>query len=160
MDLSEFLAVSGKPGLNKMISQGKNNIIVESLAEKKRFPVYGTQQVSSLEEISVYTYGEDVPLKDVFKSIFEKKEGGKAPDIKAKPEVLKQFMEEILPDYDKERVYVSDIKKLVKWYNELQEHDLLDFSEEEEETNEEEGKEDEKQDEEEKPTEDKNEKSE
>lgn len=137
MDLSEFLAVSGKPGLNKMISQGKNNIIVESLADKKRFPVYGTQQVSSLEEISVYTYGEDVPLKDVFKSIFEKKEGGKAPDAKAKPEELKKFMEEVLPDYDKERVYVSDIKKLVKWYNELQEHDLLDFTEEEEEAKEE-----------------------
>ena len=134
-DLTEILSISGKSGLYKMIAQAKNSIIVESLEDGKRSPVHSTQAVSSLEEISIYTETEDMPLKDVFTRIYEKTQGGKAPSPKASSDELKNFMAEAVPEYDKDRVYVSDIKKVVKWYNKLHEADMLDFVHAEEDKN-------------------------
>lgn len=129
MDLSKILSIAGKGGLFKVVSQGKNSVIVESLQDKKRIPAFGHEKISSLEEIAVFTNGEDMPLKDVFKAIFEKMEGKEAIDHKSDNAALKKFFLEIIPDYDQERVYVSDIKKIINWYNLLILHDLLDFTE-------------------------------
>lgn len=134
MDLSKILAVSGRPGLYKMISQTKNGFIVESLDDGKRFPVFAHVRVSSLEEISIYSTGEeDIPLKEVFKKIFDHLEGGSAIDSKSDSDQIRDFFEEIIPEYDKEQVYISDMKKVLAWYNNLLEKDMLDFSEDEEE---------------------------
>ena len=132
MDLTEIMSISGKPGLYKMISQTKNGMLVESLLDEKRFPVFAHEKISSLEEISIFTETEDLPLKDIFKKINDLLEGGKALSHKSSPEELKEFFEDVVPDYDKERVYVSDIKKVIQWYNLLHEKDMLDFTEEEE----------------------------
>ena len=132
MDLTEILAISGKPGLYKMMSHTKTGMLVESMADKKRFPVFAHEKVSSLEEISIFTEDDDVPLKDVFKKIHEMLEGDKALSHKSSADELKDFFDDVLPDYDKERVYVSDIKKVIQWYNVLHEMDMLDFTEEEE----------------------------
>ncbi len=131
MKLKDILAISGKGGLYKFISQGRNAIIVESFADKKRTSIYASTKVSSLEDIAIYTEKEDVPLADVFKKISEKEDGGQTISHKSSPEELKALFAEILPDYDQERVYVSDMKKVVNWYNFMQEHDLLNFDEEE-----------------------------
>jgi len=127
MDLKGILAISGKPGLFKHISQTKSGIIVESLLDKKRMQAFSTTKVSALHDISVYTTGEDVLLTDIFKSIFKKENGGKSIDPKSSSDDLKKYMEEILPEYDKERVYMSDVKRLFTWYNILQEHGLVDL---------------------------------
>jgi hypothetical protein len=132
MDLSKILAISGKPGLYKTLSQSKNGFIVESLQDGKRFTAFTHERISTLEEISIYTEKDDIPLKKIFKTIFEKQNGEPAPSQNANAGELKSFFEQIVPDYDKERVYVSDIKKVVNWFNILQEHKLLDFTEEEE----------------------------
>jgi len=132
MELKETLAISGHGGLFKFVSQGRNGIVVESFSDKKRSFVPATTKVSSLDEIAVYTSDKEIPLKDVFKKIFEKESGGKAIDAKtASPDDLKLYIEKILPDYDRERVYVSDIKKMISWYNILHEQNLLKFEEEE-----------------------------
>jgi len=132
MNLKETLAISGHSGLFKFVSQGRNGIVVESFTDKKRSFVPATTKVSSLDDIAVYTSDKEIALKDVFKSIFEKESGGKAVDTKtASPDDLKKYMEKILPEYDRERVYVSDIKKMFTWYNILQENNLLSFEEEE-----------------------------
>ena len=132
MDLTEIMSISGKPGLYKMISQTKNGMLVESLLDEKRFPVFAHEKISSLEEISIFTETEDLPLKDIFKKINDLLEGGKALSHKSSPEELKEFFDDVVPDYDKERVYVSDIKKVIQWYNLLHEKEMLDFTEEEE----------------------------
>ncbi len=154
MDLSKILSISGKPGLYKMVAQSKNGAIVESLSDKKRFPAFATDRVSSLEEISIFTNDEDMSLKDVLKAIYKKQNGEKAIDHKADPKELKEFFENAIPDYDHDRVYISDIKKVINWYNLLHEYEMLDFSEEEKEEDvdknevkkEEEGKEEEEKD--------------
>lgn len=133
--LKGILAISGHSGLFKMVAESKNNIIVESLETKKRFPVYSTSKISALEDIAIYTLEGDVPLKDIFKTIAEKEDGEQAISAKAGNNDIKAYFEEILPDYDKERVYISDMKKVILWYNTLQENDMLDFSEEENEEN-------------------------
>lgn len=130
MNIKEILAISGKPGLYKMLSQSKNSIIVEGLEDKKRFPVYGAHQISALEEISIYTETEDKPLKDIFQQIFDKQEGKEILSHKSSTNELEDFFSEILPDYDRERVYISDIKKVVQWYNILLKHDFITASEE------------------------------
>ncbi len=132
MDLSKILSISGNPGLYKMIAKSKNGLIVESFIDGKRISAFSQEKISSLEEISIFTEGEDLSLKEVFKKIFEKTEGKEAIDAKSPNNKLKEFFEEVVPEYDKERVYVSDIKKVLKWYNTLLEKELLDFSEEEE----------------------------
>ncbi len=130
--LKGILAISGQSGLFKMVAESKNNIIVESLETRKRIPVYSTAKVSALEDIAIYTYEAETPLRDVFKAIADKEEGGKAISHKSSGNELKAYFEQVLPDYDKDRVYVSDIKKVLLWYNTLQENGMLDFSEEEE----------------------------
>ncbi len=130
--LKGILSISGQSGLFKMVAESKNNIIVESLDTKKRIPVYSTAKVSALEDIAIYTETSDVPLKDIFKAISEKEEGGSAMSPKSSGNELKKYFEEVVPDYDKERVYVSDIKKVLQWYNSLLEKEMLDFTETEE----------------------------
>jgi hypothetical protein len=130
MDLSKILSIAGKSGLFRVVSQAKNAVIVESLIDNKRFPAFGHEKISSLEEISVFTYGDDMPLKAVFKALFEKLEGKPAMDHKSDNAALKQFFIGIVPEYDQERVYVSDIRKMINWYNLLLQHQLLDFTEE------------------------------
>ena len=129
MSLSEIIAVAGQPGLFKTIAQSKNSVIVESLVDKKRMPVYATQRVHTLEAISVYCTDKDVPLAEVFKKISEKEKKGPAIEHKSdEPELLKYFGG-VLPDFDKERVHISDVRKLIQWYNILQKADMLDFEE-------------------------------
>jgi hypothetical protein len=131
MDLSKILAISGKPGLYMMLSQTKSGFIVESLADGKRFPVYAHERVSSLEEISIFTTGEeDLPLKQVFKKFFDKLEGKQAIDALVSNEAIKAFFETAFPEHDPERVYVSDMKKAITWYNLLVQKEMLDFTEE------------------------------
>jgi hypothetical protein len=131
MELSKILAISGKPGLYKMLSQTKSGFIVESLIDGKRFPVFAHERVSSLEEISIFTTGEeDLPLKEVFRKIAGKLEGKPAPEKGANNEAVKKFFLETVPEYDPDRVYVSDMKKTLAWYNILTEKGLLELGEE------------------------------
>lgn len=131
MDLSKILSITGKPGLFKMISQTKNGAIVEGLIDNKRFQIFASHQVSSLEEISIFTSGDDLSLKTVLKNIYAKLNGEKAPGNKAEDKELRAFFEEVIPNYDKERVYTSHIRKILTWYNLLIENDLLKFPDEE-----------------------------
>ena len=119
------MAISGQPGLYRFIAQGKNAIIVEHLETKIRSSAFSSARVSSLEEISIFTMEEDLPLGKVFNRIHEKENGGPAIDYKTDPEKLKSWFEEILPDYNKDKVYVSDIKKVAQWYNLLHKLNLL-----------------------------------
>lgn len=135
MELSEILSISGKPGLYKLVSHVKNGIVVESLTDGKKVPAFSHDRISSLEEISIFTMDEDMPLKDVFKHIYDKLEGAPALEGKPSNQQLKDFMLECVPDYDEDRVYVSHIKKIVSWYNQLQKANLLDFTEKEAEEN-------------------------
>lgn len=137
MDLSKILSISGKSGLFQVVSQLKNAVLVESLLDKKRFPAFAHEKISSLEEIAVFTATEDKPLKDILKSIFDKLEGKPALDAKSDNKLIQAFFLEVVPDYDSERVYISDIRKIITWYNLLLEHQLLDFTEKEEEKSEE-----------------------
>ncbi len=130
MKLSEIIAVSGMSGLYKTVAQAKNSVIVESLEDKKRMPVYATQKVHTLEAISVYCQDKDVPLADVFKKIAEKENKGPAIDHKSSDADLLTYFGEVLPDFDKERVHNSDVRKIVMWYNILQKNNLLDMEEE------------------------------
>jgi len=130
MDLKEIMSVSGHSGLFKYVSQGRNGIIVESFADNKRIFVSASQKVSSLGDIAIFTDGDEVPLKEVFRKIHEIEPGVPAPDPKSSPETLKAFMEKILPNYDRNRVYVSDLKKLVGWYNSLLAANMLSFEDE------------------------------
>ncbi|MEY4603425.1 MAG: hypothetical protein RIT43_717 [Bacteroidota bacterium] len=117
MNLSGIIAISGKPGLFKVVTQGKNSVIVESLIDKKRFPAYASDRISALEDISIYTYDEDKPLKEIFEAIYKKEGGKECISHKEDQSVLQKYVLEIIPNYDKERVYSSDIKKLFQWYN-------------------------------------------
>ena len=117
MDLSGIISISGRPGLYKVIAQGKNSIIVESLIDKKRFPAYSTDRISALEDISIYTHEDDKPLKEILEGLYKKVEGKECPSHKEDLNTLEQYLSDVLPDYDKERVYPSDIKKLFQWYN-------------------------------------------
>ncbi len=130
--LKGILSISGQSGLFKLVAESKNNIIVESIETKKRLPVYSTAKVSALEDIAIYTLEGDTPLKDIFKAISEKEDGGPALSHKASGNELKNYFEKVVPDYDKDRVYVSDIKKVLLWYNTLHENEMLDFTEQEE----------------------------
>ena len=119
MEFNKIVAVNGKPGLYIVVSHTKTGIIVESLSDKKRFPILSTQNVSLLENIAVFTYEEEVPLLQIFKSIFEKEEGKTTISHKESGKKLLSFFAEILPEFDDERVYASNVKKIVQWYNAL-----------------------------------------
>ena len=127
--LKGILAISGQPGLFKVLSEGKNGVIVESLLTGKKQTAFASAKMSTLEDIAIYTTSEDFPLKQVFKKISDLENGGPAIPANSKPDELKKYFERVLPDFDKERVYVSDIKKVFVWYNLLQEKGLLDFEE-------------------------------
>jgi hypothetical protein len=125
MILKDILAISGEPGLFKFIAQGKNAIIIEHLETKKRSSAYGSAKVSSLEDIAIFTEKEDVPLGKVFDLIYEKEKGGLAVDSKVDSTKLKNWFEDILPEYSRDKVYTSDIKKVALWYNILHKLNLL-----------------------------------
>jgi hypothetical protein len=125
MVLKDIMAISGQPGLFKFIAQGKNAIIVEHLETKRRGSAFNTARVSSLDEITVYTQKEDLPLGKVFDLIFDKESGGPAIDFRSDPEKLKSYLGEVVPDYDREKVYNSDIRKILQWYNILHGLNLL-----------------------------------
>lgn len=133
MNLSGIIAISGKSGLYKVAGQSKSTVIVESLEDGKKFPAFATNKISALEDISIYTYEGDVLLADVYKSIFEKENGGTAPNHKDSIEDLKKYLREVLSDYDEERVFTSDIKKLFQWYNLLHSSGNLELKKEEKE---------------------------
>ncbi|MFK8060754.1 MAG: DUF5606 domain-containing protein [Polaribacter sp.] len=117
MEFSKIIAVTGKPGLFQVISQSKNAVIAESLLDQKRLAINAAQNVSLLENIAIYTYEEDIPLLDVFTAMFEKTEGKEAISHKESSKKLEAFFLEVLPDYDAERVYTSNIKKVIQWFN-------------------------------------------
>jgi hypothetical protein len=125
MILKDIISISGEPGLFRFIAQGKNSIIVEHLETKKRSSAFGSAKVSSLEDIAIFTEKEEIPLSKVFDMIYDKEKGGPALDGKTDANKLKVWFEEILPDYDKDKVYTSDIKKVALWYNILHKLDLL-----------------------------------
>jgi hypothetical protein len=125
MVLKDILAISGEPGLFRFIAQGKNSIIVEHLETQKRSSAYGSAKVSSLEDIAIFTEKEDVPLGKVFDLIYEKANGEAAIDSKVDGSRLKSWFEGILPDYSRDKVYVSDMKKVALWYNILHKLNML-----------------------------------
>lgn len=130
--LKTILSISGKPGLFKLVSHGKNMLIVESLADNKRVPAYAKDKVISLGDIAIYTDEAEVPLHEVLTSIKNKENGEKASiDSSAKPDELRAYLAEVLPNFDRERVYPSDIKKLISWYNLLIAAGITDFTPEE-----------------------------
>ena len=125
MILKDYLAISGEPGLFKFIAQGKNAIIVENLETGKRSSAFNSARVSSLEDISIFTDNEDLSLGKVFDRIFARENGGNAIDSKVGVEELKKYFEAIVPEYSRDKVYISDIRKVVQWYNILQQKNLL-----------------------------------
>ncbi len=135
MKFSKIIAITGKPGLFEVVSQTKTGVILKSLTDGKRSPVITNKNVSLLENISIFTYQEEVPLLTVFKTIFDKEDGKKAINHKESNSKLVEYFSEILPDFDQERVYVSNIKKILQWYNTLVSSGF-DFSKAEETTEE------------------------
>ena len=127
--LKDILSISGHSGLFKLVAQSTKSIIVESLETHQKMPVYYTNKVSALEDIAIFTEEDEVTLQSVFQSIF-KKENGAALSIPKDNNALKAYFADVLPNYDRERVYVSNIKKVLAWYNLLVEHKLVDLEEE------------------------------
>ena len=117
MDLTDIISISGKSGLYSVVGQSKKNIIVESIQDGKRFPTFSTNRISALKDISIYTYEGEMLLSDVYRKIHEKENGDKTIDHNESHEQLRRYLEKIVPNYDKEQVYNSDIKKLFQWYN-------------------------------------------
>lgn len=137
--LKTVLSISGRPGLYKLVSQGKNMLIVEAIGIGKRMPAYAHDKIISLGDIAIYTMEEDIPLADVFESIKDKNEG-KAVDVKAmkSDKEIREYFATVLPEFDDERVYTNDIKKVFNWYNVLVAAGMTEFkSAEAEESNEE-----------------------
>lgn len=129
MDLSIIISVSGKPGLYKVVGRSRNGLIAESLNDQKRIPVLSTDKVSALSDISIFTYEDDLPLKDVLVKMFDHYEGKNTPDKLNDGEWMASELRTVVPDYDEERVYTSDLKKLFKWYNLLNDKQLIDKEE-------------------------------
>jgi len=127
--LKSIVAISGKPGLYKVLSQGKNMLIVENLTDGKRIPAHSSEKVVSLGDISMFTEGEDKPLHEILEAIKVKENGAKASvDPKSDNDSLRKYFAQIVPDFDRDRVYPTDIRKLVQWYNLLVETGNTDFS--------------------------------
>ncbi|MCF7568241.1 DUF5606 domain-containing protein [Sabulilitoribacter arenilitoris] len=128
MGLEKVLAISGKPGLYKLVTQTRGGFVAESLIDNKRISVSLQQNVSVLSEIAIYTLAEEIPLKDVLSKIKDK-EKGQQTTVKPKDskDKLEEYFFDILPDYDEDRVYASDIKKVLQWYNLLQQHNMLNL---------------------------------
>lgn len=130
-----ILTISGKPGLYRLVSNGRNMFIVETVdATKKRMPVHSSSQVVMLDDVAIYTDTEEVPLRDIFAKIYEKENAVLPFDLKmSTPEELVEYFAGIMPDYDRERVYLTHIKKMFAWYNILVENGVVDFKSEEDE---------------------------
>ena len=130
--LETILAIAGKPGLYRLVNRGNRSLIVETIDKaKKRMPAFGTDRIISLADIAMYTDSEEVPLRQVLKNMLEKEGGKKASiDVKKAPkEELAAYVGEVLPNFDRDRVFPSDMKKLVQWYDILVENGLTDFDE-------------------------------
>lgn len=117
MQLEKIISISGKPGLYKLISQLKNGFIIEDVLTKKKVSISNSSQVSLLDNIAMFTFDKEVPLFDVFENVAKNNEYKETISHKSTDAELREFMTASLPDYDHERVYVSDIKKLAQWYN-------------------------------------------
>jgi len=128
MKLDKVLSISGKPGLYKLIAQTRGGFLAESFLDGKKMPVSMRNNVSILSEIAIYTYTEEIPLREVLQSILDKEDGQKAIDHKSSKKELIDYFRDILPEYDEDRVYASDIKKIIQWYNLLVSKDITDFS--------------------------------
>lgn len=124
--LKELLAISGHSGLYRFISQGRQGVIVESLTDGRRMLVPASAKVSAIADIAVFTEAGELPLKDVFKKIQLTENGGPAINTKSDDKAIRSYFEKVLPEFDKERVYTSDIKKIISWYNQLQSKNLLE----------------------------------
>lgn len=129
MDLDKVLSISGKPGLYEIKTQTRTGILAESLTDGKKLTVSARQNVSLLSEIAIYTLREEVPLREVFQKISEKENGGPTISHKSSKDELEEFFFSILPEYDEDRVYPSDIKKVVQWYNLLNGKGMTQFLE-------------------------------
>lgn len=128
--LKKILSVSGKPGLYKLVSQGKSMLIVEALTDGRRLPVYAREKIISLGDIAIYTDGDEVPLYEVLNSVKAKEEGKAVSSIdaaRATPDQLRAYMAEVLPNFDRDRVYPTDIKRLLSWYNLLISAGITEF---------------------------------
>ena len=125
MNLEGILYISGKQGLFKIVSTSKNKIIIESLQDKKRTVISSNQQANMLEEIGIYTYTETVSLSTIFEKIAIRENANKTISHKSKDDEISSYFRQILNEYDEERVYLSNIKKVIQWYNLLQESDLI-----------------------------------
>ncbi|APG59979.1 DUF5606 domain-containing protein [Christiangramia salexigens] len=131
MGLDKILAISGKPGLYELTAQTRGGFIAKSMLDDKKIAVNMRHNVSILSEIAIYTYTEEIPLGEVFEKIKKKENGGEAINHKSSKKELENYFSEILPDYDEDRVYASDMKKIVQWYNILVQNGFSDFSKEE-----------------------------
>jgi len=138
MSLEKILSISGKPGLYQIKNQIRNGFLAESLIDGKKISVSTRHNVSLLSEIAIYTLTEEVPLADVFTKISEKENGGEAINHKSSKDDLEEYFFNVLPDYDEDRVYASDIKKVVQWYNLLTKHGITEFATKDEDSSEEE----------------------
>jgi hypothetical protein len=138
MSLEKILSIAGKPGLYQLKAQTRGGFLAESLIDGKKISVSARHNVSLLSEIAIYTLTEEVPLREVFSKIAEKENNGPAISHKAPKIELEEYFFEVLPDYDEDRVYASDIKKVIQWYNLLQKNGITDFSETETDASEEE----------------------
>ncbi|HEX3009263.1 MAG TPA: DUF5606 domain-containing protein [Bacteroidales bacterium] len=127
MNLKDIMAISGQSGLFRFLAQGRNGVIVEGLVDKKRINASATSRISALEDIAVYTEEKEMPLVEVFRIIFTKENGAPIKLAKNTDDLVKKYFGEILPTYDKDRVYVSDMKKVINWYNILQGQNLVDL---------------------------------
>ena len=125
MELKDFISVAGKSGLHTIVGKSKNNVIVESLKDKKRFPIFNTNKISGLSDISIYTYDEEILLSELFDRIQKKYKKEAAISHLESAEELKKVFEELVPNYDQDQVYNSDIKKVFQWYNILHDTDNL-----------------------------------
>ena len=134
MNLEGIIAITGKTGLFKVISQRNNAVIVENLADKKRIPITARHQANTLNEIGIYTFEDTKPLSEIFDIIAKKENAKQGISHKVSKEKLTTYFTEIVPDYDTERVYISDIKKVIQWYNTLQTADLIELPQAEKKT--------------------------
>ena len=141
MNLDKVLSISGKPGLYELISKSKGGFVVKSLDTGKKTAASMRQNINVLGEIAIYTYDDEIPLYKVLRSIAEKESNQKAIDPKSSSDELKSYFQEVLPEYDEERVYVSNIKKILQWYNALIELNVTEFDAEKAQEREEEEKE-------------------
>lgn len=130
--LKEIISISGHSGLFKFVSQGRQGIIVESLIDGKRINVPVTAKVSAISDIAVFTDSGEVALREVLAKIKEMEDGKPSIDPKSDPKEIVKYFAKAMPDYDRDRVYTSDIKKIITWYNQMQAHNLLDLLKEEE----------------------------